>query len=110
VVGLGVISGKVTWLPDSVKRPQMQWNRLRLPVDDPCLGSTHSESWMYFVHSLHAEPTDPTMIVATVDYGGDVVAAVRQGAVLAVQFHPEKSSPDGLVMLQRWVDSLAAAT
>jgi glutamine amidotransferase len=109
VAGLGVISGKVTWLPAGVKRPQMQWNRLQLSADDPCFGTAHSESWMYFVHSLHAEPTDATVVVATVDYGGDVVAAVRQGAALAVQFHPEKSSPDGLVMLQRWVETLAAA-
>ena len=101
VVGLGVISGKVTWLPDSVKRPQMQWNRLSVTSADEVLVDG---DWMYFVHSLAARPTDRTVIAAEVDYGGPVVAAVRSGNILATQFHPEKSGGAGLELLRRWAE------
>lgn len=106
VAGLGVLSGAVTWLNESVKRPQMQWNLLRPRGDDPCLGPTDEPQWMYFVHSLRAVPSDASIVVATVDYGDDVVAAVRRGSVFAVQFHPEKSSPHGLDLLRRWITTI----
>lgn len=103
--GLGVIPGAIRWLSDSVKRPQMQWNQLNVTVDDPVLGpaATHGP-WMYFVHSLSAHPTETSAIVATVDYGDDVVAACRLNNVLATQFHPEKSSDAGLGFLGDWLD------
>lgn len=101
--GLGILGGTVEWLPESVKRPQMQWNRLDVVGDEPVLGS--SGEWFYFVHSLAAVPTDPSTIAATVDYGGPVVAACRRDNVMAMQFHPEKSGDAGLALLRRWVTS-----
>lgn len=100
--GLGVLEGTVEWLPETVKRPQMQWNRLEIADEDPVLGV--GGTWVYFVHSLAAVPTDPSTITATVDYGGRVVAACRRDNVMAVQFHPEKSGDAGLALLGRWVD------
>ena len=117
VAGLNVVPGVVRYLPNTVKRPQMQWNRLRvrgangsLPNGnsaerDPMFASLPAEPWMYFVHSLHGVPDDESCIVATVDYGCRVTAAVRVGNVFAVQFHPEKSAVDGLGMLQNFVDT-----
>ena len=101
--GLGVIAGSVEWLPDTVKRPQMQWNRLEVTGEDPILGP--GGDWYYFVHSLAAVPEDPTTIIGTVDYGGPVTAVCRSGSVTAMQFHPEKSGDAGLALLRRWVDS-----
>ena len=51
-------------------------------------------------------PDDPSMVVATVDYGGVVNAAFRSGSVFAVQFHPEKSASAGLALLANFVDGL----
>ena len=101
--GLGILGGTVEWLPESVKRPQMQWNRLDVVGDDAVLGA--SGTWVYFVHSLAAVPTDTSTIVATVDYGGPIVAACRHDNVTAMQFHPEKSGDAGLALLGRWVRS-----
>ena len=98
--GLGLFDRRVTWIPGSVKRPQMQWNvlarrgpahRMFNGLDDPI--------WAYFVHSLAPEMGDGTDVVATCDYGGAVVAAVARGNVWAAQFHPEKSSRAGLCIL-----------
>lgn len=110
VAGLNVVPGVVRYLPDTVKRPQMQWNRLQLrtnpqSVVDPLFATLPSEPWMYFVHSLHGVPTDASCIVATADYGCDVTAAVRINNVFAVQFHPEKSAVDGLGLLRNFVDA-----
>jgi glutamine amidotransferase len=105
--GLGVFAGTVRWLPHSVKRPQMQWNRLAITRPDLVIGSDSSaDQWMYFVHSLAAVPVESEIIAATVDYGGDVVAACRRENILATQFHPEKSSVAGLALLERWVLSV----
>ena len=60
-------------------------------------------SWMYFVHSLAAELGAET--VATVDYGGPVVAAAGRDNVFATQFHPEKSARPGLALLGAFVDA-----
>jgi imidazole glycerol-phosphate synthase subunit HisH len=102
--GLGVIPGTVRWIPPGVKRPQMQWNLLdvRDPADPMWVGQA-SRPWVYFVHSLHGVPDDPTVVAATCDYGGTLNAAFRQANVFATQFHPEKSGRTGLEMLGRFV-------
>jgi glutamine amidotransferase len=105
--GLGIIPGTVRWLSDTVKRPQMQWNRLRATTADPMLDDLGDEAWVYFVHSLHGVPTDPAAVVATVDYGGDVNAAFRTANVFATQFHPEKSAACGLRLLGNFVKEAA---
>ena len=106
VSGLGVIRGSVRYLPDTVKRPQMQWNRLVTRGNDAMFDGLPSEAWMYFVHSLHCVPSDEATVVATTEYGCSVTAAVRQGNVFAVQFHPEKSAADGLALLRNFIASV----
>jgi glutamine amidotransferase len=102
VSGLGVLAGKIRLLPDGVKRPQMQWNRLDpLVPESPLLAGLAKDAWVYFVHSYAPEPSDD--VVATCDYGGPVVAAAARGRVWATQFHPEKSGPAGLRLLANFV-------
>lgn len=105
VPGLGVISGRVEWIPAGVKRPQMQWNILRADQadSDPMFEGLGSTPWMYFVHSLQGVPKDPAVVVGTCEYGGSLNAAFRLGSVFATQFHPEKSGPVGLALLRNFV-------
>ena len=77
VRGLGVLPGVVRWLPPEVKRPQMQWNRIDVVTDDPMFDGLSERPWFYFVHSLHGVPEDPSVVVATCEYGGPVNAAFR---------------------------------
>ncbi len=103
-VGLGVLPGRLRRLPDTVKRPQMQWNlvdirrpsQLFTPVPDPV--------WVYFVHSYAAD-ADGESVIATCDYGGPVAAAVERESLWATQFHPEKSGKVGLELLRGFVDA-----
>ena len=104
--GLGVIPGTIRWIPAGVKRPQMQWNQLHVRLaDDPMLDGLDGGAWVYFVHSLHGVPDDPNVVAATCDYGATLNAAFRLGNVFAAQFHPEKSSRDGLRLLANFVGS-----
>jgi glutamine amidotransferase len=107
--GLGVLPGTVCWLPETVKRPQMQWNVLVPTRPGSLFASADDRPWAYFLHSFHAVPDDPAVVAATCDYGGPVVAAVERGNVAAVQFHPEKSAAAGLGLLARWTATIAVA-
>ena len=104
--GLGIVPGRVQWIPVGVKRPQMQWNRVNVRLsDDPMFAGVEwsNEPWVYFVHSLHGVPDDPDVIAATCEYGGTLNAAFRSGNVFATQFHPEKSGSAGLALLANFV-------
>ncbi len=103
VKGMGVLPGMVRLLPEGVKRPQMQWNRLDYEPT-PMLDGLADPVWMYFVHSYAPEPSDD--VVATCDYGGPVVAAVVRDNLWATQFHPEKSGTTGLRLLANFVASV----
>lgn len=104
--GLGIVPGRVQWIPAGVKRPQMQWNRVNVRLaDDPMFAGVEwsNEPWVYFVHSLHGVPDDPDMVAASCEYGGTLNAAFRRGNVFATQFHPEKSGSAGLALLANFV-------
>ena len=113
--GLDIISGTVKWIPPGVKRPQMQWNKLSFTqADDPMfdgelLRDAPDGSWVYFVHSLHGVPMDPSLVAATCDYGGTLNAAFRQENVFATQFHPEKSGASGLALLENFVKAASGS-
>jgi glutamine amidotransferase len=107
--GLGIIPGTIRWIPSTVKRPQMQWNVLRMiDPDEPMFARLPAEPWFYFVHSLHGVPDDASTVVGTCDYGDTLNVAFRAGNVFAVQFHPEKSASAGLALLRNFVDGVAA--
>ena len=72
------------------------------------LDGVAGDEFVYFVHSYAAVPDDAADVVATAEYGGDVVAAVERGAVFGTQFHPEKSGPAGLRVYANFVAGCAA--
>lgn len=110
VAGLDVIPGIVTWIPPGPKIPQMQWNRLDIMMpEDPMLKGLGDDAWLYFVHSLHGVPNDPSVVAATIEYGTTLNAAFRLDNVFAAQFHPEKSSRPGLAILANFVQNCTGA-
>jgi glutamine amidotransferase len=107
VKGLGLLPGVVQRLPEGVKHPQMQWNRLVATRGEvPLLSGLGPDPWVYFVHSY--APPMGEQVVATCEYGGPVVAAVVSDGIWATQFHPEKSGATGLALLANFVVAVAA--
>jgi imidazole glycerol-phosphate synthase subunit HisH len=101
VEGLDVFKGRVRLLPDTVKRPQMQWNLVRRVRPSRLLGTSDSPMWAYFVHSFAPEYHED--VVGVCDYGIEVPCVVERGNVMGTQFHPEKSSASGIALLSTFV-------
>jgi len=102
--GLGVLPGSVERLETSLKVPHIGWNDLEWgPAGAGMARGLPAPATVYFVHSYAAVPADRSVVAATTDYGGPVVAAVARDNVWAVQFHPEKSSRVGLALLAGFV-------
>ena len=105
--GLGIVPGKVIRFapqPD-LKVPHMGWNSLTFQQEHPILKDVAPGSHVYFVHSYHVVPTDPSVIAATSDHGGPFVAMIAKGNLTATQFHPEKSQKVGLQLLKNFANS-----
>ncbi len=104
VSGLGVLAGKVARMSHR-RLPEMQWNQLEL-AKHPSLDQLPRHPWMYFVHSYSVVESESA--IAWEEFSGRYVAAVADGNLIGVQFHPEKSSAGGLALLRR-VAELAGA-
>ncbi|MDR0909343.1 MAG: imidazole glycerol phosphate synthase subunit HisH [Spirochaetaceae bacterium] len=89
VAGLGFIKGKVKKF-DAPKVPLIGWNKT-------------GDDFFYYIHSYYVEPVDKSIVALQANYGLDYCAAVQQGNICAVQFHPEKSGLKGLSLLDKWL-------
>lgn len=105
--GLGVVPGMVRrFRPEpGITIPHMGWNQLQLAQPNLLLWQQlPADAWVYFVHSYYADPTETKAIAATITHGSQTVtAAIARDNLMAVQFHPEKSSTSGLQILSNFV-------
>ena len=110
--GLGVIAGKVRRFRSEpgLTIPHMGWNQLELSQPNlPLWQNLPSDPWVYFVHSFYVDPVDLEVRSAMVTHGTqNVTAAIAKDNLMAVQFHPEKSSTIGLQMLSNFVSQVRA--
>ncbi len=100
--GLDWIAGVVDGLAPSdptLKIPHMGWNPFETVAQHPVFAGLRPGDHAYFVHSYSFRPENPATILATVDYGGPVVAAIGRDNIVGSQFHPEKSQATGLRLL-----------
>ncbi len=105
--GLGIIPGRIKkfYKEPGIAIPHMGWNQLTLTQPGcPLWQGVSDGDWVYFVHSYYAEPADPAVNAATTTHGSQTVtAAIARDHLMAMQYHPEKSAPAGLVMLANFV-------
>lgn len=103
--GLGLIGGEVRALAAGPLRiPHIGWNEVRFERPSRLIaGLPEGGAPFYHVHSYVAQPADAQAVVGTAEYGERFASIVEQGCVYATQFHPEKSSRDGLTLLSAFV-------
>jgi glutamine amidotransferase len=99
---LRVFRGTVERLPTEEKLPHVGWNTLEHVANHPVLAGLEGEA-MYFVHSYVAVPQDRQLSAAETTHGVPFVSAIAAGSMIAVQFHPERSGPAGLKLLENFV-------
>ena len=108
-VGLGIIAGRVTKL-HAARIPQIGWNGVEPAAGEPLFAAAPLPI-AYFANSFVCRPDDEGAVIAWSEHEGDRFAsAVRAGSALGVQFHPEKSSADGVRFLHAFLDEAAAMT
>lgn len=102
--GLGWIPGKVSYMSPGaeLRVPHIGWNSLTLQNNSVIFNSLKSDKDFYFVHSLHAV-CDDEYVLAKFDYGCFMTAAVQKDNIVGMQFHPEKSQQNGLLVLKQFL-------
>jgi glutamine amidotransferase len=106
--GLGMLPGTVTALA-SPRLPHIGWNLVRFERPSALTEGLPDAAAFYHVHSFACRPAEPSDVVGTSEYGERFVSVVERGNVMAVQFHPEKSSRDGLRLLGNFARLAAVA-
>ena len=102
--GLGIVPGEVRLLAaGDLKTPQIGWNEVRWERPAEVLDGLGEHAAFYHVHSFVAVPADPADVLGSAEYGERFTSLVAHGSFLGAQFHPEKSSHDGLRLLANWV-------
>ncbi|AGB40953.1 imidazole glycerol phosphate synthase, glutamine amidotransferase subunit [Halobacteroides halobius DSM 5150] len=102
--GLDIIPGTVKKFPTDLglKIPHIGWNQLKIEQKTEIYQGLEEGVFQYFVHSYYVEPDDDEVIATVTDYGLEFVSSIAQDNIYAVQFHPEKSSQDGLQILNNF--------
>ena len=110
VQGLGILKGRILRIPEGegpdkkpLKIPHIGWNSLEFPKAGRPFEGVLPQSYVYFVHSYYLK-AEEDIVTARTRYGVSIDASVEKGNVFACQFHPEKSSETGLLILKNFVD------
>ncbi len=105
--GLGLLPGEVTPLR-APKLPHIGWNLVGFERPSALTEGLGDAAAFYHVHSFACRPSEPADVVGRGEYGEAFPSIVERGSVYGVQFHPEKSSRDGLALLANFAGVCAS--
>ncbi len=100
---LKLLGGRVERLRHTPRLPHIGWNDLLITAEDPLWKGLPSHPTFYFVHSYAPVPADRRLVIGETEYGGRFCVAVRDGRRVGVQFHPERSGRNGLLVLSNFL-------
>jgi imidazole glycerol-phosphate synthase subunit HisH len=107
--GLGLIAGRVEPLAaKGLKVPHIGWSPVGWESRSPLSEGLEDKTPFYFVHSFTPRPATPEDVLGTASYGERFVCAVERPPLFGVQFHPEKSSSAGLMLLANFTQICSA--
>ncbi len=99
--GLGIFDIEIKRFENIVKVPQIGWNQIT-NLKSKLFDGVAEGAYMYLVHSYYA-PLDEQAVAVT-DYGVKYATALQKNNFYGVQFHPEKSSTDGEIILKNFLE------
>jgi glutamine amidotransferase len=107
--GIGLLEGTVEALDaPGLKVPNIGWSPVAWQHDSALTEGLSDPCAFYHVHSFAARPARPEDVLGTATYGAEFTSVVQRDNVFGVQFHPEKSGPDGLALLRNFAGLGAA--
>jgi glutamine amidotransferase len=98
--GAALFPGQCSKFPPEVKSPHVGWNRIALRHESRLLRGIEDGAFLYYTHSFRAPVVEQTTACTT--YGGTFSATVERDNIFGTQFHPEKSGPTGLRILENF--------
>jgi len=102
--GLGWIKGSIKRIDvDNLKLPHMGWNNIKVINNFYQMKFSPENKDFYFVHSYFFECLDDKNIIGITNYGLDFPSIVGKENIYGVQFHPEKSSNQGLELIKNFI-------
>jgi len=107
--GIGLIPGKVLKIPseNGIRLPHVGWNEIQLNGKHPgtraIFENIESGTDFYFVHSYHFVPDNSEHVLTTTIYGREFVSSVMDLRIIGTQFHPEKSSKAGQILINNFL-------
>jgi len=104
VSGLGLIRGRVKRLPNDLPLPHIGWNQVKIIKETRIFKGISQNSFFYFVHSYYGEPSDRDSVCGITEYGIEFPSVICKENIFAVQFHPEKSSSEGLKIYKNFLE------
>lgn len=99
--GLGIFDINIKRFENSVKVPQIGWNQIK-NLSSPIFNGVKEGAYVFLVHSFYA-PLDNEATAIT-EYGVQYATALQKDNFYGVQFHPEKSSTDGELILENFLN------
>ena len=103
--GLDWIKGNIKKLPNKeIKLPHMGWNEINIKIKQNKIFNENDKIDFYFVHSYYFECAKKENEVATTEYGLRFASVVSKENIYGVQFHPEKSSKQGLKIITNFIN------
>jgi imidazole glycerol-phosphate synthase subunit HisH len=102
VRGFGLFPGTVRRFPMDARVPHMGWNELEPRRSSRLLAGLPDRPYVYFAHSYYVPENPATVAVCT--YATAYTAILENENVFGVQFHPEKSGPVGLRIVQNFLE------
>jgi glutamine amidotransferase len=108
--GLGLIRGRTVRLrpqDPAARVPNIGWCDLEVTRPGRLFNDGVARDSFYFAHSFQVECSNTEDVAAVIDHDGRVAAAIENGPVFGVQFHPEKSQDAGLSVLESFVEACA---
>lgn len=105
IKGLGLLKGEILRIPENqeLKIPHIGWNSLTFPNRGRLFHGIPENAYVYFVHSYYLKAQEEEIVTAATEYGISIHASVEKDNLFACQFHPEKSSDVGLMILKNFI-------
>lgn len=85
-----------------LRLPHMGWNQVSAQQQTALFDGIADGSYFYFVHGYAAPVSDVTL--ARCEYGMPFSASIGQNNFYGVQFHPERSGPNGARLLRNFIE------
>ena len=102
--GLGWIGGEIKKMPQkNLKLPHMGWNEAVIKKDNDLIKEEKNQNY-YFVHSYYFNCKSNENEIATTEYSLNFTSVISKDNIFGVQFHPEKSSLNGLKLLKNFIN------